>query len=116
LRFPLKILKALSVDHHIKVLSGDFGEVMRDPEKLSTMLYYGLKTKQADLTQDWVEDNVDARMVLDLAPMLIYAMTGVFPDMEKILSRIPNVAGPTEPAEAGSISGPSVDTTSTYRN
>jgi hypothetical protein len=116
LRFPLKILKALSVDHHISVLSGEgLGESLRDPEKLAVMLFYGLKTKQPDLTQEWVEDNVDARMLLDLAPMLAYATTGVFPDMTKILSRIPNVEGPTD-QKAGSTSGPSVDTTSTYKN
>jgi hypothetical protein len=114
LRFPLKVLKQLDTEHGISVLKGEgLGESLRDPAKLATMLYFGLKTKQPDLTLDWVEENVDARMLLDLAPMLAFATTGVFPDMDRILARLPNVASPAEPAkEAGSTSGPLAATTS----
>lgn len=117
LRFPLKVLKELDANYQLTVLKGDgLAESLRDPGKLATLLYYGLKTKQPDLTEDWVEDNVDARMLLDLAPMLAYATTGVFPDMERILSRLPNAARPTEQKQTGSTSGPLADTTSDVLN
>jgi hypothetical protein len=114
LRFPLKALKTLDTEHHISVLKGEgLGDSLRDPAKLAIMLYYGLKTKQPDITLDWVEENVDARMLLDLAPMLAYATTGVFPDMDRILARLPNAGSPAEPLkEAGSTSGPLAATTS----
>jgi hypothetical protein len=124
LRFTLKTLKALDVDHHLSVLKGEglFG-AMQDPVKLSVILYYGLRTKNPEITEDWVEENVDASMLLDMAPMLAFATTGRWPDLEKILADqkmlgdLPNPARPTPPPESnGSISGPLADTTSVKPN
>jgi hypothetical protein len=112
LRFTLKVLKALEADHQITVLKGEgLGEALRDPAKLAVILYYGVRTKNPEITEDWIEENVDASMLLDLAPMLAYATTGRWPDMEKILGSIPNVERPPEPT-TGSPSGPLADTTS----
>jgi hypothetical protein len=111
LLYTLKVLKALEVDHQIQVVKGGLGDVMFDPAKLAVVLYYGLKTKNSDLTEEWVEENVDASMLLDMAPMLAYATTGRWPDMEKILANLPNAERPTEPT-TGSPSGPLADTTS----
>jgi hypothetical protein len=110
LRFTLKVLKALQADRQIVVLKG-LGDALQDPEKLGVILYYGVRTKHPDITEDWVEENVDASMLLDLAPMLGYAATGRWLDIEKALANLPNAERPAEPT-TGSQSGPLADTTS----
>ena len=110
LRFTLRTLKALNVEQGISVLKGGMGEVMTDPEKLAVILWYGVKTKRPEITLDWIEDNFDAAMLLDLGPALAYAVTGRLPDLEKILANYPNAERPPEPT--GSQSGPLADTTS----
>jgi hypothetical protein len=116
LRFTLKVLKVLEAEHQITVLKGEgLGDALRDPAKLGVILYFGIKTKHPDITEDWVEENVDASMLLDIAPMLAYATTGRWPDMERILANLPNAERPPEPT-TGSPSGPLADTTSTVLN
>ena len=111
LRFTLKALKALDAEHNLSVFRGEgLGEALREPGKLAVVLYYGLRTRQPDITQDWVEENFDASMLLDLAPVLAYATTGRWPDMDKILANLPNAARPAD--STGSPSGPLADTTS----
>ena len=114
LRFSLRSLKELDTDAGISVLKGDgLADVLRDPLKLAVMLYYGVRGKAPDITLDWIEDNVDASMLLDLAPMLAYACTGRWPDLSKLL---PNAARPAAESETGSASGPLVATTSDVLN
>ena len=113
LRFTLGALKALDVEQSMPMLRGEgLGAALQDPAKLAIVLYYGLRGRNPDITQQWVEDNVDSAMLLEyIGPALAYAITGRAPDMEKILGAIPNVERPTEPP-TGSPSGPLADTTS----
>jgi len=77
IRYPLGVLKELDREHGISLFKGaTFGEVMQDPEKLITVLYFGLKTKQPEVTREWVEENVDATMFPTLWPYLMFAMSG----------------------------------------
>jgi hypothetical protein len=116
LRYTLKALKALDVEQHISVLKGEgLAGTLQDPTKLATILYYGLRSKQPDITEDWIEENVDASMLLDLAPMLAYATTGRYPDIEKIIANLPNAERPAAPS-TGSPSGPLADSTSDLVN
>jgi hypothetical protein len=111
LRFSLKTLKALDKDEHISVLKAEgITGIFSDPTRLAVVLYYGLKTKDPTITLDWVEENVDASMLLDLAPLLILATTGRCPDMDKLLGESPNVPVPGQ-IQTGSLSGPSDATT-----
>jgi hypothetical protein len=116
LLFTLKVLKQLDHEHHISVLKGEgLGTMMQDPERLAVVLYYGLKTKHADITEDWIEENVDASMLLDMSPMLVRAITGKWFDIESYTaSRLPNAERPAEIKSdtTGSPSGPLADTTS----
>lgn len=116
LRFTLKVLKQLDVEKNISVLKGDgMADVLRDPENLAVVLHYGVKTKDPEITLDWIEENFDASMLLDLAPILAYSMTGRYPDMDKLLGGHPNADSPAEPS-TGSPSGRSDGTTSTVLN
>lgn len=90
LRFTLKVLKQLEVEHKIKLVGANFANVLFEPGQLATVLYYGLRTKQPDITEDWVSENVDASMLVDLSPVLAYATTGQWPDIDKILANLPN--------------------------
>ena len=115
LLFTLKVLKQLELDHSISVLKGEgLGTMMQDPTRLAVVLYYGLKTKQPDITEDWIEDNVDASMLLDMSPMLVRAITGKWFDVDDyVAKRLPNAERPTEKADTtGSPSGPLAVTTS----
>lgn len=115
LRFTLKVLKQLDVEHHIKLVGANFANVLFEPGQLATVLFFGLKTKQPDITEDWVAENVDASMLVDLSPVLAYATTGQWPDIDKILANLPNVARPQgETPSTGSPSGP-LDGTITAR-
>jgi hypothetical protein len=118
LRYTLKTLKELDEKHHISVLKGEgLGDTLRDPAQLAVVLYYGVKSRHPELTQDWIEDNVDAAMLLDLAPALAYSITGRWPDMEKILANLlPNVERPADNSQTGSPSGPLAATISGYQN
>jgi hypothetical protein len=113
LRFPLGVLKELEVKEELPMLRGEgLGAAFQNPAKLAVVLYYGLKTKNPDVTQQWVEDNVDSSMLLEyIHPALAFAITGRAPDMAKILAQVPNVERPTEPP-TGSPSGPLAGTTS----
>lgn len=119
LLFTLKVLKALEADHQISVLKGQgLGAMLQEPAKLAIVLHYGIKTKHPDITEDWIEENVDASMLLAMSPMLVRAVTGQWPDIEKYLaSTIPNGPGPTDKSEStGSTSGPLAGTTSSVLN
>lgn len=84
LKYPLKILKLLKDEQGIHVLRGAGMEgVFTDPEKLATLLFYGLKTKAPDISLDWVEENIDASMLMNLAPLLAYATTGRWPKIRE---------------------------------
>jgi len=108
LRFTLKTLRLLQSERGISVLKG-MGDAMRDPEQLAVILFYGLRQADQEITLEWVEDNVDASMLIDLAPVLAYCVTGRWPDMEKLLAALPNAE---RPAQAGSTSGPLAGTIS----
>lgn len=102
MRFSLRTLKALDAEHKISILRGHgMADAFQDPAQMAVVLYYGLREKNPDVTQDWVEDNMTAAMLLDLAPMLAFATTGRWPDVQKILDD----ANPQKPMEAGLISG-----------
>jgi hypothetical protein len=107
LRFTLRALKTLEHEHDIAVMRG--GEPMiaavRDAGKLALILYYGLKGAQPDITLDWVEDNFDSTMLLELAPVIAQAISGKAVDS-------PNEPPPGKVNGIGSLSGPSDDTTS----
>jgi hypothetical protein len=116
LKFTLRALRELQTEAGIKILSGEgIRDALQDPQTLSRMLYYGLRTRQPDITEAWVEDNVDASMLIDLAPVLAYATTGRWPDMARILGEadaLPNETRPNGLPAIGSVSGPSGVTTS----
>jgi hypothetical protein len=77
IKFPLGILKTLDHEHGISILKGAaFGEVIQSPGKLAILLYYGLKTKHPEITEQWVDDNIEASMLLEIAPYILYAMSG----------------------------------------
>ena len=107
LRFTLRALKALEHEHHIAVMRGgdNMVDAVRDPEKLALILFYGLQTAHPDITLDWVEDNFDSGMLLELAPVIAQAISG------KTVT-LPNELTPGKVNGVGSPSGPSVDTIS----
>jgi hypothetical protein len=106
LRFSLRALKALDADHQVSLFKGDgLSTAFQDAERMSVILYYGLRERNPAVTQEWVDEHVDASMLLDLTPMLIYAATGRWHDVERAIK---NTMGP----ETGLVSGPSDDTTS----
>lgn len=110
LKYPLGELKELAREHQINILSGNgMLEVLTDPGQLATVLYYGLKARQPDVTLAWVESNVDASMLRSLYPLLAYAATGRWRTTDDD-EPAPN---PTPPAtrSTGSPSGPSDVTT-----
>lgn len=109
LRFPLRILKELEADHGISVLRGEgMAESFRDPGKLAIVLSYGLRTDNPEMTPEWVEEHVEASMLLDIAPVVAFAASGRWPD----LSALNNPPNPPQPESTGLVSGPSVVTTS----
>jgi len=109
-RFPLRVLKELEAEHGISVLRGEgLAEAFRDPVKLAIILSYGLRTDNPELTPEWVEEHVEASMLMDIAPVLAYAASGRWPDLSAIDNNPPN---PPQPESTGSPSGPSVGTIS----
>jgi len=106
LRFPLRVLKELDVEHNISVLRGEsMAEAFRDPEKLAILLSCGLRTDNPEVTAEWIEDHVEASMLLEIFPYIAYAASGRWPDMSG-LDNQPNPPQP-EPASTGLLSGPS---------
>lgn len=98
LRYPLRILKRMDEETGISVFRG-LGDSFQDPGKLAVLLHYGLVTDQPDASVDWVEENIDASMLLEMAPKLAYAISGKLPE-----EAVPNGAAP---GPTGSSSGPS---------
>jgi hypothetical protein len=111
LKFTLRVLRELHTNENIQILNGEWmRHALQDPQTLSRMLCYGLRTKNPDITEAWVEDNVDASMLIDLAPALAYATTGRWPDMSRILGETdaaPNESRPNGLPQTGLPSGPS---------
>ena len=84
LRYPLRVLKALKQSHGLDLLKGGtaISEALNDPEQLAIVLHVGLSVEDASITLDWVEDNTDASMLRSIAPMLLYAATGQWVDLD----------------------------------
>jgi hypothetical protein len=78
LRFPLRVMRDLEAAGIRLLRDGRDGlfNVITSPEKMIDILYAGLRTKQPDVTPDWVADNIDATMMTALMPLIVYAMTG----------------------------------------
>jgi hypothetical protein len=109
LRYSLKTLKALDADLGISVLKGDtLVAALRDPAILTDLLWYGLRSKNPDITRDWVEEEFDASMLLNLIPLLGYAITGH--NASNALHIVPNGREPV--LKPGSTYGLSGDTIS----
>jgi len=111
-RYSLKTLKALDKPpNNIRVfdINGGIIAALQDPAKLSAFLYFGLHEKQPDITPEWVDENVEASMVFDILPQLVYAATGRRTDT-------PDRPNATGPSQTGSLSGPSEGTTSDLAN
>jgi hypothetical protein len=103
-RFTLKVIKELHVNYEIRLLKPDsMMEALQDPEKFGVVLYHGLKSKQPDITLEWVEENIDSAMLIELSPALAYAVVG------RTADQIPNVPKPEANPSTGSPSGQSGD-------
>ena len=84
LRFSLRVLKELKTNEpSIDLLRGSgISAALNDPSALSLVLTAGLRAADPSITGDFVEENVDATMLMSIAPMLIYAATGQWIDVE----------------------------------
>ena len=100
LRFTLKALKELQRDHNISVIRGGV-DAFTDPEKLALILFYGLRGLNPDITLEWVEEHVDAGMLVSMMPALGFAMSGRAPETS------PNPQAPAKANGIGSPFGPS---------
>lgn len=113
LKYPMRVLKRLAAEERINVLGGPSGDGMKDvfnmPDRIATLLYYGLQTKHPEITPEWLDDHIDAPMLPELGPRIAYAMTGRWPEIPTE-ERVPNPS--RESRALGSPSGPSDDTTS----
>lgn len=116
LRFSLKALKELELNEGLRLLHDLRGlpELIGNPERLAMLLSYGLidpETKQR-MSRDWIDDSVDASMLLELAPQLIYAATGRWLEVPTEAQPLPNVPEPEQGETlTGSPSGQSEDMT-----
>ena len=109
IRYPLRALKRMEAEAGVSIFK-DMQRAFSSADKFATLLYYGLVTHQPDITQEWIEDNMELATFASISPYLTYAMSGVWPES----APSPNGAAPRmETAEeAGSISGRADDTTS----
>ena len=114
LRYPLRALKTLKVEHGLDLLRGGpvIGSALDDPEKLALILSIGLQASEPGITAEWVEDNVDASMLRDIAPMLIYAATGQWIELPEAPSKNGASSAGMSGQPTGSDSGLTDDTTS----
>jgi len=110
IRFTLRVLKDLQRDHGISVISGT-PDIFGDIGKLAIILFYGLRTANADLTLDFVEENVDTSMLIEMIPALTFAMSGQLPKSAAAQEPSPNAERPKVNG-IGSPFGPSDVTTS----
>lgn len=104
LKFPLKVMKELDANHGISVLTG-LGESFSRPAIFSLILWHGLKTKQADITLEWLEENVDATDFLRLAPYVTFACTGRWVDVEKAVEAYERKNALSPEPEPGMLNG-----------
>lgn len=111
LRYPLKVMKELDADHGISVLSGL--ENLSKPDVFGKLLYYGVKTSHPDVSLEWIEENVDATMLLTLAPYIAYACSGRWRSIDEAEQGIAkNELSPGVNGTPGLPSGPLPDTIS----
>jgi len=111
LRFTLKALKELKVKYGFSFLKPQtLPSMLEDPETFATILSAALSSN-ADVTQEWVEENIDSRMFVDLTPAIGFALYGTLPGDVP-----PNAISPEAPNSPGSTSGPSDGTTSAVVN
>jgi hypothetical protein len=104
LRFPLRVLRELKASHNIDMLgSAGIGAALNDPAILAVLLAAGMKTTDDSITLEWVEDNVDASMLVSIAPQLVYAATGQWIGDE--LQKRVNGASGNAPASDGTGNG-----------
>ena len=104
LRYSLRALKRLDTEHGVSFLKGGDGilNALKDPAKLAVVLHEGLLSRNPNVSLEWVEDSVDAAMIVELFPMLAYAATGRWVDTTALNAESPNAL---EPASTGSTSG-----------
>lgn len=109
LRFSLRTLKALDTDHQISLFKQDgLAPAFTDPARMSTILFYGLRDRNPAITQEWVDEHVEASILLSMSSVLIYAATGQWRDFPSAAERTsPNMTSPG----TGLVSGPSDATT-----
>ncbi len=110
IRFTLRVLKELQRDHGVSVITGN-PDIFNDIGKLAVMLYYGLRTATPDITLDFVEENVDTSMLIDMIPALSFAMSGQAPKTQTPQDVSPNAERPKVNG-IGSPFGPSDGSTS----
>jgi hypothetical protein len=95
LRFTLGALKRLEKQHGISLLKGAaFGEVMQSPAMLSLLVLTGLQARQPDITQDWLDEQLDAPDVLRMGPYIVYAVSGNWD--EKLIATLEGLTGSPE--------------------
>jgi len=114
LHYPLRILKQLDIERNISMRS--MKDAINSPELLSITVFYGLQVHHPDKTLDWVQDNIDGSVMIELIPTLMFAMTGTWPEIDELAKRAEEEGGPNSPAvgqriSIGSPSGPTVDMT-----
>jgi hypothetical protein len=117
LRYSLRALKTLEKEHGLSLMRGgeDMARALQSPSCFTTVLHVGLQAEHPDLTLEWVEDRVDAGMLIEIIPLLILAISGIWigdklEDAVKSPNGLPEV--PILPSGTGFPSGPSADTTS----
>ena len=78
IRFPLRVMRDLEAAGIRLLRDGQQGmfDLITSPEKTIELLHAGLRTKQPEITADWVADNITAAQVTSLMPYLVYGMTG----------------------------------------
>jgi hypothetical protein len=108
LRFNLRTMKALDKDHGISLFKAEtgLGNAWEHPDRISLLLYYGLKEHHPQITQDWLDEHVETEMLPELFKMVIYAASGSWPELQ------PPKNANGQSLLTGSVSGPSEDTTS----
>jgi len=74
LKYPMRVLREMDAEYGINFFKG--ADHLTSPARLSILLYFGLKTRRNDITLEWVEENVEARALPAIMPILVYATTG----------------------------------------
>jgi hypothetical protein len=93
-------MKKLDHEHGISFMRGGeaIAATFQDPEKFAILFHAGLTAEQPDITLDWVEDHVEASMLADLMPYLVYAASG-----RKIVADERDEAAPAKNGQPGGL-------------